>query len=106
MADWNDLKMAFERELEKQEKKFVSDEQTLLEAIAKYLGSSKGTTALMNYDTEEMLDFLQKPISEIKTIIGGEWANIDDTVLTPLIYSLTKKVKKSASILDGTKKVY
>lgn len=104
MADWNDLKMAFERELEKQEKKFVSDEQTLLEAIAAHLGKSKGTTALMNYDTDEMLDFLQKPVSEIKSTIGGDWSTIDDSVLNPLIYSLTKKVKKSMSILDRTRR--
>lgn len=100
MADWNDLKLAFERELEKQEKKFVSDEQTLLEAIARHLGSSKGTTALMNYDVDEMLDFLQKPLSEIRETIGGDWKDVDDSVLNPLIYSLTKKVKKSMSLLD------
>ena len=105
MADWNDLRLAFERELEKQEKKFVSDEQTLLEAIAAQLGKAKGTTALMNYDTDEMLDFLQKPIPEIKTIIGGEWVNVDDSVMNPLIYSLTKKIKKSMSILDRTRRI-
>ena len=105
MADWNDLRLAFERELEKQEKKFVSDEQTLLEAIAAQLGKAKGTTALMNYDTDEMLEFLQKPIPEIKSIIGGEWVNVDDSVMNPLIYSLTKKVKKSMSILDRTRRI-
>lgn len=104
MADWNDLKMAFERELKKQEKKFVTDEQTLLEAIAVHLGSSKGTTALMNYDIDEMLDFLQKPLSEIKETIGGDWKDIDDSVLNPLIYSLTKKVKKSTTLLDRTRR--
>ena len=103
MADWNDLKKAFERDLQKQEKQFQLDEQALLEAIAKCLGSSKGISALMGYDTDEMLAFLQKPISEIKNTIGGEWANLEDIQLEPLIYSLSKKVKKSISLLDRTR---
>ena len=52
MADWNDLKKAFERDLEKQEKKFQLDEQVLLETIASYLAKNKGISALMGYDTE------------------------------------------------------
>ena len=35
MADWNDLKKAFERDLNKQTQQFVLDEQSLLESIAK-----------------------------------------------------------------------
>ena len=104
MADWNDLKKAFERDLAKQEDQFKIDEQSLLESIAKHLGKSKGITALMGYDTDEMLDFLQKPISEIKTTIGGKWSDLDDIQLEPLIYSLSKKVKKSISLLDRTRK--
>lgn len=99
MADWNDLKMAFEREFNKVENEFVSNEQTLLQSIADYLGKIKGTTSVQGYNTEDMLEFLQKPVSEIKTILGGKWAELDDTVLEPLIYSLTKKVRKSASFL-------
>lgn len=99
MADWNDLKMAFEREFNKVENEFVSNEQNLLQSIADYLGKIKGTTSVQGYNTEDMLEFLQKPVSEIKTILGGKWAELDDTVLEPLIYSLTKKVRKSASFL-------
>ena len=99
MADWNDLKMAFERELNKVENEFVSNEQTLLETIATYLGKQKGTTSVQGYNTEEMLEFLQLPVSEIKKTIGGNWAEMDDSVLEPLIYSLAKKVKKSISFL-------
>ena len=99
MADWNDLKMAFEREFNKVENEFVSNEQTLLQSIADYLGKIKGTTSVQGYNTEDMLEFLQKPVSEIRTILGGKWAELDDTVLEPLIYSLTKKVRKSASFL-------
>lgn len=105
MADWNDLKKAFERDLEKQEKKFQLDEQVLLETIAANLSKSKGTSALMGYDADEMLAFLQKPLSEIKQILGGEWAKLEDIQLEPLIYSLSKKVKKSISLLDRTRKL-
>ena len=104
MADWNDLKKAFERDLEKQEKQFQLDEQALLEAIAKCLANNKGISALMGYDTDEMLAFLQKPVSEIKQIVGGDWAQLEDIQLEPLIYSLAKKVKKSISLLDRTRK--
>ena len=104
MADWNDLKKAFERDLEKQEKKFQLDEQALLEALAAYLAKNKGISALMGYDTDEMLAFLQKPVSEIKKAIGGEWENLEDIQLEPLIYSLSKKVKKSIPLLDRTRK--
>lgn len=99
MADWNDLKMAFEREFNKVENEFVSNEQTLLQSIAEYLGKKKGTTSIQGYNTEEMLKFLQKPIPEIKTLIGGNWAKMDDSALEPLIYSLAKKVKKSIAFL-------
>ena len=103
MADWNDLKRAFEKDLEMKEKKFQLNEQVLLEAIASHLAKNKGISALMGYDTDEMLAFLKKPVSEIKQSIGGEWANLDDTQLEPLIYSLSKKVKKSISLLDRTR---
>ena len=99
-----DLKKAFERDLEKQEKQFQLDEQALLEAIAKCLANNKGISALMGYDTDEMLAFLQKPVSEIKQIVGGDWAQLEDIQLEPLIYSLAKKVKKSISLLDRTRK--
>ncbi|MBR5579588.1 MAG: hypothetical protein IKW28_11440 [Lachnospiraceae bacterium] len=99
MADWNDIKNAFEREFNKAENEFISNEQTLLECIANHLASLKGTTSIQGYNTEEMLEFLQKPASEIREILGGNWENLDDTVMDPLIYSLTKKVKKSISFL-------
>lgn len=99
MADWNDIKMAFEREFNKVENEFISNEQTLLQAIAEYLGKMKGTTSVQGYNTEDMLEFLQKPIPEIKKLIGGNWVNMDDSALEPLIYSLAKKVKKSVAFL-------
>ena len=104
MADWNDLKKAFEKELNKQEQQFVLDEQSLLEHIAKHLAKNKGISALQGYDADEMLQFLQKPLSEIKEVLGGNWATLDNTQLDPLVYSLTKKVKKSISLLDRNRR--
>lgn len=100
MADWNDLKKAFERELNKEEENFVANEQKLLKEIANYLCSQKGLSALQNYSPEEVLAFLDKPTKEIKECIGGEWANIDDAHFENLVYSLSKKVKMSGNILS------
>ena len=105
MADWNDLKKAFEKDLNKQVQQFVMDEQSLLESIAKYLAKTKGTSALQGYDTDEMLAFLQKPTSEIKSAIGSEWEKLDNSQLETIIYSLTKKVQKSIPLLDRTRKL-
>lgn len=105
MADWNDLKKAFEKDLNKQAQQFVLDEQKLLESIAIYLAKEKGISALQGYDTDEMLAFLQKPASEIKKTIGGQWETLEDSQLDTLIYSLVKKVKKSIPLLDRTRKL-
>ena len=105
MADWNDLKMAFEKDLNKQAQQFVMDEQKLLESIAVYLAKEKGISALQGYDTDERLAFLQKPASEVKKAIGGQWETLDDNQLDTLIYSLIKKVKKSIPLLDRTRKL-
>ena len=99
MADWNDIKKAFEREYSKMEDEFVSNEQTLLQSIADYLGKMKGMTSVQGYNTEDILEFLQKPTSEVKEILGGKWIELDDAALETLIYSLSKKVKKSTSFL-------
>ena len=104
MADWNDLKKAFEKDFNKQAQQFVLDEQKLLESIAVYLAKEKGITALQGYDTDEMLEFLQKGAGEIKKAIGGQWETLDDGQLDTLIYSLIKKVKKSIPLLDRTRK--
>ena len=104
MADWNDLKKAFEKDLNKQAQQFIMDEQSLLESIAKYLAKNKGISALQGYDTDEMLAFLQKPASEIKKLIGGQWTEVEDSQLDTLVYSLIKKVKKSIPLLDRTRR--
>lgn len=98
MADWNDLKKAFENDLHKENHGFVATEETLLKAIAKYLSSNKGISALQGYKPEEVSEFLKKPISEIKECLGEEWTNLDNSQLDNLIYSLAKKVKISDTL--------
>ena len=100
MADWNDLKKAFERELNKEEEKFVANEQKLLKEIANYLCSQKGVSAIQGYKPEEVLEFLEKPITEIKKSNGGSWADVEDSQMETLIYSLAKKVKMSGNIIS------
>lgn len=98
MADWHDIKKAFERDAQKAEKQFMDDEQTLLKAIAEFISSQKGVSTLQNYKPEEILRFLDKPMDEIKNSLGAEWANITDEKMSTLIYSLSKKVQKSESL--------
>ena len=104
MADWNDLKKAFEKDFNKQAQQFVHNEQNLLESIAAHLAKEKGTSALRGYDIDEMVSFLKKPVSEIKSTIGGDWETVSDNDIEILVYSLVKKVKKSVSILDRNKR--
>lgn len=99
MADWNDIKKAFERDLNRQEEQFVANEQKLLKEIANYLCSQKGVSAIQGYKPEEVLEFLEKPVSEIKSAIGGEWVDLEDSRLENLIYSLSKKVRISGNMI-------
>lgn len=98
MVDWHDIKKAFERDAQKAEKQFIEDEQTLLKTIADYICSQKGVSTVQGYKPEEILKFLEKPLAEIKTCLGEEWASINDDKLTTLVYSLTKKVQKSDTL--------
>ena len=100
MVDWHDIKKAFERDADKAEREFMESEQGLLKAIANYLSSDKGISALQGYKPEDVLTFLDKPVAEIKECIGGEWAALSDEKLETLIYSLSKKVKKSDNLLE------
>ncbi len=100
MADWNDLKKAFERELNKEEDTFVENEQKLLKSITVYICSQKGVSPIQGYKPEEIMEFLDKPVSEIRTCLGSEWSNIPDDRISNLVYSLAKKVKKSGNIIS------
>ena len=100
MVDWNDIKKAFERDAQKKEQVYVTNEQNLLKSIANYICSQKGISTVQGYKPEEIIAFLEKPLAEIKNCIGGEWLNISDEDLETLIYTLTKKVKKSDNIIE------
>ena len=100
MADWNDLKNAFERDVKKAEEDFASKEQKLLKHVTIYLCEKKGVSPLQGYAPNEAIAFLDKPVSEIKECLGGEWAAMNDIDLEPRIYSLSKKVKKSGNIIN------
>ena len=93
--DLNDLRKAFERELRKEEENSVENEQNLLKAITVYICNQKGVSPIQGYKPEEVLNFLDKPLSEIKSLVDGEWAAMPDDKFENLIYTLTKKVKKS-----------
>lgn len=100
MADWNDIKKAFEREANKAEELYVQNEQNLLKSIADYICSQKGMSTIQGYKPEEIMAFLEKPIPEIKECIGGIWLDISDSDLETLIYTLAKKVRKSGNIMQ------
>lgn len=94
------LKKAFERELNKEEENTIENEQSLLKAITVYLCNQKGVSPIQGYKPEEIINFLQKPITEIKACVGGEWASFPDDKFENLIYTLNKKVKKSDKLTN------
>lgn len=93
--DLNDLRKAFERELRKEEVSSVENEQNLLKAITVYICTKKGVSPVQGYKPEEIIAFLERPLSEIKECIGGEWISMPDDQFENLIYILNKKVKKA-----------
>ncbi len=95
MADWNDIKKAFEKDYKTKEQIQIETEQRLITTISDYLASQKGVSSLHSYKPNDITTFLEKPIYEIKQLLGGEWATMDDTALDTLIYTLTKKLKKA-----------
>ncbi|MBQ6889111.1 MAG: hypothetical protein IJN54_16545 [Lachnospiraceae bacterium] len=100
MADWNDIKNAFERDAKKAEENFFEREQKLLKNITIYLCEQKGVSPLQGYNPDEAIAFLDKPVDEIKNCLGGDWTSISNDQMETLIYSLSKKVKKSEKIIS------
>lgn len=100
MVDWNDIKKAFERDAQKAEEEMVLNEQKLLKNIATYICSQKGISAIQGYQPDEIIQFLEKPVAEIKNCLGGAWADMEDDKLETLIYTLSKKVKKSDNLIS------
>lgn len=99
MADWNDIKKAFERDAKKAEGEFLDKEQKLLKSIAYCVSQAKGMSAIQGYNPDEVFEFLQKPVSEIRAGIGAEWDDMSDNDLETLVYTLSKKVKKSDALM-------
>ncbi len=95
MVDWNDIKKAFEKDYKSPEQIQQETEQRLITTIAAHLSSQKGLTSLQGYKPAEITAFLERPTSEVKKILGGEWAAMDDEKLDALFYTLTKKLKKA-----------
>lgn len=95
LDDLNALKKAFERELRKEEENDLENEQNLLKAITVYICNQKGVSPIQGYKPEEIITFLEKPLAEIRSCVGNEWASMPDDKFSNLIYTLTKKVKKS-----------
>ncbi len=95
MVDWNDIKKAFEADYKTPEQLQLETEQRLITTISEHLSFQKGLTALQGYKPAEITSFMEKPVSEIKQLLGGEWAAMDDDKLDTLIYTLTKKLKKA-----------
>lgn len=100
MVDWNDIKKAFEKESKKEEDIMIENEQKLHKSISIYICAQKGVSPLQGYKPEELTTFLEKPISEIKQCLGGEWLEMSDDKLELLAYTLNKKVKKSSSLIE------
>ncbi|MBQ8821938.1 MAG: hypothetical protein IJZ82_04800 [Lachnospiraceae bacterium] len=95
MVDWNDIKKAFEKDYKSPEQLQLETEQRLITTIAAHLSSQKGLTSLQGYKPAEITAFLEKPIAEVKKLLGGEWAAMEDDKLETLFYTLTKKLKKA-----------
>ena len=95
LDDLASLRKAFERELNKEEENAIENEQKLLKAITVYLCNQKGVSPIQGYKPEEIIQFLQKPVSEIKACVGSEWTSMPDDKCENIIYTLSKKVKKS-----------
>ena len=99
MVDWNDIKKAFEGNTKTDEEIAIENEQKLLKAIANYLCAQKGVSAVQGYKPEEVVAFLARPVNEIMICLGGEWAQMAPEKLDTLVYTLTKKVKKSDALM-------
>lgn len=99
MVDWNDIKKAFEKDAKKEEDIFLENEQKLHKEVTMYVCNLKGVSPLHGYHPNDLIEFLDKPSSEIQTLLGGEWLDMDLEKFDSLVYSLSKKVKKSTNLL-------
>lgn len=88
-----ELRKAFSQE--KEQNRFDKERQ-LMNDVVKYTCSLKGTSPVQGYEAEEVLDFLQKPATEVKELLNYE---MDERDLQTLMYSLAPKVKKFGNFM-------
>ncbi len=96
----NDLKKLLENQEIKKEDPHIEQEKRFLNEAATKLSNAKNVTSIQGYDPREMALFLARPIGEIKEIMGGEWAEMEDSVFSSFLYIMTKKINKSNSLLN------
>lgn len=101
MADWNDIKKAFEADMKKEDESVEATERKILKSVTFYISSLKGVSPLQCYEPKEISSFLEKPVSEIRSCLGSDLDSISDAKMETIIYTLSKKVKKSGNILFG-----
>lgn len=75
------------------EKRFIGD------AARAFLGEE---AALKGYKPEDILEFLSHPSKEIQAKMGGEWLMMTADQFDLFSYNISKKIKKSASLIDWT----
>jgi len=79
------------------------EQRFLKEAVRIHLGQDEDKDGLMSYHPEEMIAFLEQPTRRLKSIMGGEWAEMNDTDFDLMVYTVDKKLKKSNQLLDWNK---
>lgn len=77
-----------------QEKRFIAD------ATKAFLGKDTPVTGIQAYHPEEMMVFLDLPITEIQEKMGGEWAEMPKETFEAFAYKMRQKIHKSTSLLD------
>lgn len=90
--------------LEGLQKAFRDDEQTerfekerkLMTEVVKYTCTKKGLNPIQGYDPQDVIEFLSKPIPEIKKLLNYD---MDEIELRNLVYSLAPKVKKFGNFM-------
>lgn len=100
MVDWNDIKKAFEKDVKKEEDIFLENEQKLHKSATMYVCNLKGVSPIQGYQPQDLIEFLDRPSSEIQKLLGDEWIDMDPNKFDSLVYSLSKKVKKSTNLVE------
>lgn len=66
--------------------------------------ADKTASSMMVYEPNKMIAFLDKPIAELRVLLGGEWIEMSEGDFEELVYLVQKKVKKSTQLIDWDKK--